>query len=243
MTAQASASGAAPARPAAPEQIAAWLRLFVAPGQVTELRALNVVRPGYRGPHTEAGFFDDLDEMAQVAARLTPHASGVYFTMNPLKPGLLNRKVNRVDVAASGELSTDADVLVRRWLLIDCDPVRVRGVSATREEKALALAKARAVHAHLWAERWWPDPVPADSGNGYHLLYPVDLPADDGGLVKRVLQGLAARFDDDTVKIDQAVFNPARITKLYGTLARKGDSTPDRPHRPTRVLEMACEWS
>jgi len=27
------------------------------------------------------------------------------------------------------------------------------------------------------------------------------------------------------------VFNPARICKLYGTLSRKGDSTPERPHR------------
>jgi hypothetical protein len=34
------------------------------------------------------------------------------------------------------------------------------------------------------------------------------------------------------------VFNPARIWKLYGTIARKGDSLPDRPHRLARVLDV-----
>ena len=34
-----------------------------------------------------------------------------------------------------------------------------------------------------------------------------------------------------TVKVDQSVFNPARIFKLYGTLACKGDDTrPSASH-------------
>jgi hypothetical protein len=77
-----------------------------------------------------------------------------------------------------------------------------------------------------------------DSGNGYYLLYRIDLPADDGGLVKRVLLALAQRFDTDAVKIDPAVFNPARICKVPGTWARKGDNTPERPHRESRLLEV-----
>ena len=39
------------------------------------------------------------------------------------------------------------------------------------------------------------------SGNGVHLFYRIDLPADDGGLVERALQTLAARFNGDGVKI------------------------------------------
>src|SRR5262249_43749118 len=84
----------------------------------------------------------------------------------------------------------------------------------------------------------WPKPVVADSGNGYHLLYRIDLPTDDGGLVKRVLASLAHRFDTVAVKIDQQVFNPSRIVKLYGTMARKGDNLADRPHRWTEVLAL-----
>src|SRR5262249_39827200 len=108
---------------------------------------------------------------------------------------------------------------------------------ASDAEKALARRTLEQVRAFL-RERGWPEPVVCDSGNGYHLLYRIDLPADDGGLVERVLRALAARFDSDQVKIDQAVCNPARLCKLPGTLARKGDSTPLRPHRRPQLLGM-----
>ena len=57
------------------------------------------------------------------------------------------------------------------------------------------------------------------------------------GKVECILRALAARFDNEHVKIDQTVFNPARICRLPGTLARKGDSTLLRPHRRARLLE------
>ncbi len=212
-------------------------RLFIEPDQVVELRALDVRRTGR--PHVESGFFDGahLNEMAEAALRLSPLARGVYFTLNPLHPDLLSRRCNRVDWAKEGELAKDKDILRRRWLLVDADPVRDALVSATDAEKAAALETVRAVREHLRG-RGWPDPVLADSGNGYHLLYRVDLPADDGGQVERVLRALATRFDTGHVRIDRTVFNPARICKLPGTLARKGDSTLARPHRRARVLEV-----
>ena len=70
------------------------------------------------------------------------------------------------------------------------------------------------------------------------MLYRVALPNDAASteLLKRVLQALAAKFDDAQVTVDQSVFNASRITKLYGTVTRKGDSTPERPHRLARIL-------
>jgi hypothetical protein len=56
-----------------------------------------------------------------------------------------------------------------------------------------------------------------------------------------VLTALAARFDTEQVKIDQKVYNPGRIVKLYGTLARKGPNEPERPHRTSKVLEAPEE--
>jgi hypothetical protein len=109
-------------------------------------------------------------------------------------------------------------------------------VSATEEEHELALERARQIRDSLNAEGW-PKPILADSGNGGHLLYKVDIPTDDGGVIPKCLEALALRFDDDRVKVDQSVFNPARIWKLYGTLSRKGDSVPDRPHRLAQILE------
>jgi hypothetical protein len=78
----------------------------------------------------------------------------------------------------------------------------------------------------------------ADSGNGWHLLYPLDLPNDKQTkeVVKGVLDGLASMFDDEKVKIDTAVHNASRITRLYGTMNRKGDE--DTTHYPHRRSNM-----
>ena len=83
----------------------------------------------------------------------------------------------------------------------------------------------------------WPDPLLADSGNGGHLMYRIDEPAEDDGLLEKRLHALQHRFGDSAVKVDTTVHNPARIWKLYGTMAAKGDSTPDRPHRMAHIID------
>jgi hypothetical protein len=218
--------------------MAQWLRLLVAPGQVAELRAIRHDRG------IEGGFYayDHLEDMARVAGVLSADGKykGIYFTFNPVNPALLQRAPNSVRRLGKGEAATDADVLSRRWLLIDIDPRRPGTCSATEEEKGKANATVIQVR-HSLQGQGWPDPVLTDSGNGFHLLYRIDLPADDRGLVKAVLRMLADRFDDEGAEVDRKVFNPARITKLYGTRACKGDSTAERPHRWTRVLETPGE--
>ena len=138
--------------------------------------------------------------------------------------------------------TSDADILRRRWLPIDIDPLRPSGVSSTDEEHGLALAKADEV-ARWIAGLGFPEPVRADSGNGAHLLYRIDLPNDEAAtaLVKSCLATLDALFSDDRVNVDTANFNAARIWKLYGTVSRKGDNTPDRPHRRSRILSAPDE--
>ena len=86
-------------------------------------------------------------------------------------------------------------------------------------------------------------PVFIDSGNGYYLLYKINLPTDKKGLVERCLKALAAKYDDDNTEIDPRVFNPGRIAKIPGTLSRKGDPTPDRPHRQSSVVSVPEVWS
>ena len=224
-------------RPALQRLVADWMSLFVEEGQVVELRALRVVQEVSNAKLTWSGFYtaDKLDRMAYDALELTADAEGVYFSLNPLEPSLLALRSNRCEPAK--DTAKDADVLQRRWLLIDADPVRRAGISSTDEEKLQAWLSIREVHRWL-QEQGWPEPILADSGNGYHLLYRIDLPGDDGGLVKGVLGALAKRFDNARVKIDTNVFNPGRIVKLYGTVARKGDSLRERPHRRTGVLSI-----
>jgi P4 family phage/plasmid primase-like protien len=183
----------------------------------------------------ESGFYDDVVLMAKAALRLTEHAKGVYFTLNSLKEDLLARRSNRVDYAGSGELASDGDVLRRHLLPIDVDPTRDPHVSATEEEKQAAREVTWAVREFLRG-RGWPEPILVDSGNGFYLLYRIDLPADDGGLVARVLAALASSFDCAEAHVDLSVANAARIVKVPGTWARKGDDVPGRPHRVSCVL-------
>jgi hypothetical protein len=101
------------------------------------------------------------------------------------------------------------------------------------------MDRARKLYSSL-AERGWPKPVMAESGNGVHLLYRIDLPNDEASrdLVKDCLEALAARFDDSSVKIDRSVFNSARIIKLHGTVANKGDNLPNAPWRLSRLRSV-----
>lgn len=246
MTSEAPTQPETPAKPSLDDLVAVvtdWLRLLVEPDGVVELRALKCQAINYRKPHTRSGFFDGghLEEMARRAVILSRDVSpGVYLTLNPVHRDLLSRRCNRVDVAESGTLATDANITRRRWLLVDADPVRIADVSSANAEKASALETVEAVRAYL-REQGWPEPILADSGNGYHLLYRVDLPVDDGGLIERCLKALAVQFDNAGVKIDTKVFNPSRIVKLYGTVSRKGDHTAERPHRRSRILETPDE--
>ena len=79
-----------------------------------------------------------------------------------------------------------------------------------------------------------------DSGNGTHLLYGIGLPNDDESrkLVMECLEALAFKFNDKRVKIDTSVGNAARIWKVPGTLAAKGDDMPERPHRRSKFLQV-----
>jgi hypothetical protein len=83
-----------------------------------------------------------------------------------------------------------------------------------------------------------PPMVEADSGNGAHLLLPCDLPnnKDSARVVRGFLEFLSEKFSDAMVKVDRVNWNADRITKAYGTMARKGPDTPERPHRQSAIL-------
>lgn len=204
------------------------------PGDVVELRA-------FKDRTTASGYFDDFEELAEQAAKLDGRGFAVYVTLNPADPALLARAQNRVKLHPKATTS-DADIVCRRWLPVDFDPVRPADVSSTNKEKQAALRRAGEVGDHL-REQGWPEPVVGDSGNGAHLLYRVDLPNDRESLelVRGVLEALSFEFSDERVSVDTSTSNAARIWKLYGTTARKGDDTEDRPHRVSRLLKVPGE--
>ncbi|TWU27568.1 YfjI family protein [Bythopirellula polymerisocia] len=210
------------------------LDLLLLPDQVTEVRILNGTTSKDRWTGTYSGYFDDREKLIESLGCIRS-ATGIYIIPNPVDESLLARACNRIIRTPKGQSTSDNDIKRRRWLLIDCDAVRPAGISASDEEHEAALARARRIYGYL-SKRGWPEPIVADSGNGGHLLYLIDLPRGDEGLVQRVLAALAELFDDDIVKVDVKVANPARIWKLYGTLACKGDNIPFRPHRMSKIL-------
>jgi hypothetical protein len=210
-----------------------------------ELRALGVrdfsKAPEHQFRSAVSGYFDDAEQMIRAAAELSGRAEGVYFIPQPLRPEVLCRAKNRLEWRPK-HTTTDDEVLCRRYLLVDCDPVRPEGISSTDAEHEVALHRAGSICYHLRA-KGIRGIVLSSSGNGAHLLVPLADLSNDEPTRRRceaILKDLAARFDDPVVKIDQKVFNAARLVRFYGTKAMKGDHCPEngRPHRISRILEV-----
>jgi len=207
-----------------------------------EPRSVVEVRIPLTGAGVVSGYFDDPVKLAAEIQRADAkyRAPGVYYVLNPINPALLARAHNRLQDRAK-YTTADADILRRRWLPVDLDPVRPTGVSSSDEEHEAAIGRARIIAQDMASK--WGGGILADSGNGAHLLYEIDLPNDQEGLafVSGALAELDRRYSDQTVKVDVTSANAARIWKAYGTVARKGDSIPGRPHRLSRILEVPSD--
>lgn len=212
------------------------LAVLLPPGQVVELRAIDA-EVGRNFTATVSGYYDDPAKLVEDASGIT--APGIYFTFNRVDDRLLARRHNRLKQLKRDKDPTtaDKDITARLWLFVEVDPIRPAGICATDAEKAEAAVVIDAVAVHLRG-KGWPDPVVIDSGNGFYLLYKIDLSADDGGTVANCLKALARQFDTAAAHIDSSVFNPARIIRLPGTMNRKGDGTADRPHRPCVAVSV-----
>lgn len=213
--------------------------LLFEPGDVIEIRALNVGRAADHAGVTYSGYFNFENDKAikDAIRKVDGRAEGVYVVLNRFNHALLARANNHLQ-ARPKQTTSDKDVTQRRWLYVDADAIRPAGISATDEEHQVALQRTSQMREFL-RDLGWPDPIWADSGNGGHLLYllpPIDL-IRAGELVKACLKALAGRFSDASVAVDEATAPTARICKLYGTMARKGDSTTDRPHRRAHILD------
>jgi P4 family phage/plasmid primase-like protien len=215
-------------------------RLLFRPGDVVEVRV-----PKAGKLRTIAGYFDDFEKLAAAVATLElARHPGVYWTLNPGDPAMLSRAGmgNRLKAYIdAGDLTSDGNILRHAWLPIDLDPKRPTGTSSTDAQHEAALALGRHVQETLVREGW-PAGLLADSGNGAHLLYAVGLPNDreSSALLSGVLKALGTRFNtrapDVLVEVDERMFNASRIIKTYGTTARKGDASPERPHRLSQIL-------
>jgi hypothetical protein len=216
-------------------------------GNVAEVRIINAFGSKSR---TDAGYFSRYEIAAGAIAghAMHPKNSGIYFVLNEFAPDLQNRASNRIAERIDSTAS-DADITRRRWFFIDCDPKRPAGISSSDAEWMAAKATADAVALFL-ASRAFPAPIMASSGNGWHLHYRIDVPNNEAATetVRNALRELSNRFSNAAVTVDTKVFNAARVCKLYGTVARKGDHSTERPHRVSELVSVpetihVCDWS
>jgi hypothetical protein len=202
------------------EDIRRMLAALMSRSPVIEIRALDTPK------RVQSGYFDSLDLAVGAAARLSGQGPAVYVTLNEVDPRLKARAYNRLEPWAKNTTG-DNDILRRLWFAIDVDPKRPAGVSSTDEEHQAALRRIGDVRDFLRAQGF-PEGIHADSGNGGHLLYAIDIPntPDSLSLIDSCLGALDFLFGDDALSVDQTTDNAARIWKVNGTLAGKGDYLP-----------------
>lgn len=208
-------------------------------GRLVEIRAIGVPTRGSKRA-VWSGYFDDYSAAAEAAKKCEEaQATGIYMTLNTIHTGLIARSPNLLDTSPL-HTTTDKEVLRHQWILFDVDPVRPSGISSTKVE----LEYAKLVRDDIvgWIRGKFPKSliVTACSGNGYHALVQQEMsPADQKDLVV-----MANRlFGIPEVSIDKSVNKPAQLTKLYGTTARKGFSTHDRPHRMSGIEQIMEGYS
>jgi putative DNA primase/helicase len=216
------------------QDIIKTLQLWCEDGQVYELRVPKTKKRG-----VISGYFDDFNALAVNADVLSGDIDipAVYLTLNPVLPDLIARSANEV-LDRCDVTTKDHEISQRRLLLVDCDPIRSAGISSSDAEHDAAIERSRQIRAYLSSEGF-PLSLLADSGNGGHNVYRIDLPNDPeaADLVKRFLESLASRFGDAVVAVDKGVWNASRICKLYGTMTRKGSNHPTRPWRKSSILD------
>ncbi|MBZ9633391.1 hypothetical protein [Clostridium sp. FP1] len=190
---------------------------------------------------TRSGYYEDKNKLLNDIIKYDGE-DNIFFTLNVFSEDLLARGKDKLSSYVK-HTTSDSEIIRRVLLLIDVDPERPAGISSTDEELESANGVAEAVKDFL-TEKGFPQPVKACSGNGYHLLYKLDLPStkEINDMIKDFLNTLDGLFSTEKAKIDKTTYNPARITKLYGTIACKGESTETRPHRRSRIIESPEEF-
>ena len=104
-----------------------WLQLLHEPGDVVEIRSIDP-KPVISG-YFKAGSPAIQSELAKYPNRT------FYQTLNPVKSACYARAQHERLIERPQETTSDNDIAGYSWILIDADPVRPSGVSASKPEK------------------------------------------------------------------------------------------------------------
>ena len=171
--------------------------------------------------------------------RMNDQGFNCYQTFNHLRQDFAGLSARDTDIEMVDKILIDVDRTKAVWTPTTKGTAEV-SCPASQNELDESHRVAELIQNWL-AVRGWPDPYLVQSGNGYHLYYLTDGDAIEAGsanslLRKALLRALAQKFDNSHSQVDQGVYNNARITKIIGTLARKGQCSEGRPYRTVELI-------
>jgi hypothetical protein len=212
-----------------------WQIFAVGAKSVLELRALAPRGGTFKSKpvpkHFRVSDYKDVEHckcaFEDEALRLNAIGFNIYIVMNPIKESF------------TGYAAGDDDIDYRDLLLIDIDRAVKKVEPANDAEIEAARLTANQIIPYI-AERGFSDPIRVMSGNGHHLYYilkEIRNTPETESAVEMALHNLARKFDNAQVKVDTVVFNASRITKVPGTIMRKGVESEGRPFRMAVVHE------
>lgn len=222
-------------------------------GGGTELRLLYGDGKSYAiFAHGERDLMDAIQSVPKVILDANP---AWYTTLNPVSY-TLEKSCKPMPFADAN------DIVDYLWLPLDFDPIRFEinsfgerqalsaaGLSASDEELRNAEQAVGFVSDTINLVCGVAPTVLALSGNGMHSMYRVEARGDipeTKSLVHSILKMLGKIYTETPlretwVRVDTTVANPARIWKLYGSVANKGENTKERPWRTSKVLRISEE--
>lgn len=217
-------------------EIYKWWHIFKRDNELVEIRFLG-------NNKTASGYYKNIENLLRDVERMDAEDRfQIYFTLNCIEDSCYGREQCEKVVWKPKNTTTDNDIKGRYWILIDLDPKRPAGTSSSNDEYEKAHMKAIEVYRYLMDMGFY-EPVVCSSGNGWHLLLPckIGISTETNDVVNKFLKVLSMLFTDDSIDIDVKVGNPARICKLYGTMAKKGTNIPERPHRMAKIVKTPTE--
>jgi putative DNA primase/helicase len=234
-----------PGPPRGPEGTAAqmkeFLRALSCPDGCMELRVWGAtwdsqrrVVPGDQYARTLSGWYDissadGLEDLIVDALRIS--GVSVYVTLNPVHPDLISRCRNKLGKNRNTTAATD--ILRYERFLIDIDPIRRAGISATDAEVAAALRVRDQILAEIPGLR--SAAIWGCSGNGGYIAPRVLLPNDAEGraLVLSLVERISKIYSTPQVRVEvkPEITAANMLVTLAGTKKCKGSDTPERPHR------------
>ncbi|MFA6877011.1 MAG: AAA family ATPase [Parabacteroides sp.] len=217
------------------QTIRQWYDIFKDNKDLTEIRILD-----NNNKRTFSGYFTDIETLLNGIKQYDN--CNIYFTLNTINDACYSREQHDRIVMKPKSTTSDNEIMVRKWILIDIDCKKPSDTNSTDEEKELAKDVVNNVYKFL-RDQGFEKPIVCDSSNGFHLCYRCamnNIP-ENTETIKFFLQVLDMLFSTEKIEIDTSTFNASRICKLYGCISRKGSNTKERPQRESKILKVPSE--